>query len=463
MPDTAHSIVSAARCAPQFFLSTSVRHPVGRSLSVLALLLVLLSATAREAAAAPPSLTGEVLSGHTSYVGPTSGVCSTDPVMGVTSYSLDFTGISSGPYPGAFVEEIQATIGPQTTVLPMGPFPDGFDPGTQNPSQLIPAGRLLSLTASFTIDSPAGDVTGTKQLTAVVPADFTHAGTCREWMNEPVPGFGTVTGAYKDVRAFDIDYEATISTAAGDLRDEGATDLQARQGEASNQGGLLFDVNDLGESFDSSDDDADGVPDVEDNCRVVPNPGQSNVDGDAQGDACDPDDDNDGVSDTVDSCPTVSAATADGCPPSSSGQGAGQAAGPVSNPGTTPGPGTTAGPADTTGPTIPAVSSPKLAGRRLRLRVGPFPENVTGTVALKSRALKSAPGGARRVRIALGPKPFQAAADKPVTVSFGLSRKQVATIKRLGRLKLTATVTARDSLGNATTRKLTTSLKAKSR
>lgn len=51
------------------------------------------------------------------------------------------------------------------------------------------------------------------------------------------------------------------------------------------------------------DRDRDGVPDGEDNCRDVPNPGQINTDGDALGNACDPDDDNDGVADERDQCP----------------------------------------------------------------------------------------------------------------------------------------------------------------
>jgi hypothetical protein len=264
------------------------------------------------AAAAPPRLTGEVLSQHTSYAGPTTGVC-TAGAAGSTSYSMDFAGNASAPYSGTFTEHIQATIGPQTTVRSLQPFPDGFSSGP-GPDDFVAAGQLLSLSASFTINSTAGTVTGTKTLTAVVPGDSTHAGTCRVWMNEAVPSFGTVTGAYRDLRAFDIEYEATITTTDGSFSDAGSTDLQARQGKASNEGGLLFDVNDLGESFDSSDDDADGDPDRGDNCPSVANPDQANLDGDSLGDACDADDDNDGVADTGDACPRQAAATANGCP-----------------------------------------------------------------------------------------------------------------------------------------------------
>jgi len=51
------------------------------------------------------------------------------------------------------------------------------------------------------------------------------------------------------------------------------------------------------------DHDGDGVRDNKDNCTIVENPGQENIDGDAVGDACDLNDDNDGWLDTEDNCP----------------------------------------------------------------------------------------------------------------------------------------------------------------
>ncbi|WP_242521559.1 thrombospondin type 3 repeat-containing protein [Motiliproteus sp. SC1-56] len=51
------------------------------------------------------------------------------------------------------------------------------------------------------------------------------------------------------------------------------------------------------------DQDSDGVPDVTDNCPLVANPDQIDIDGDGAGDSCDVDDDGDGVEDTQDNCP----------------------------------------------------------------------------------------------------------------------------------------------------------------
>lgn len=56
-------------------------------------------------------------------------------------------------------------------------------------------------------------------------------------------------------------------------------------------------------AFEAEDADSDGVVNVNDNCPDNPNSNQSDHDGDALGDVCDPDDDNDGVADPTDNCP----------------------------------------------------------------------------------------------------------------------------------------------------------------
>ncbi|TLM64757.1 MAG: DUF1566 domain-containing protein, partial [Deltaproteobacteria bacterium] len=53
------------------------------------------------------------------------------------------------------------------------------------------------------------------------------------------------------------------------------------------------------------DSDGDAVPNRDDNCPMVSNPDQLNLDSDSQGNACDLDDDNDNVADTGDNCPLI--------------------------------------------------------------------------------------------------------------------------------------------------------------
>ena len=51
------------------------------------------------------------------------------------------------------------------------------------------------------------------------------------------------------------------------------------------------------------DTDADGIYDADDNCILIPNSDQANLDGDNLGDVCDEDDDNDSILDAEDLCP----------------------------------------------------------------------------------------------------------------------------------------------------------------
>jgi hypothetical protein len=58
--------------------------------------------------------------------------------------------------------------------------------------------------------------------------------------------------------------------------------------------------------FDPDNDvDGDGFCGDVDNCPTDPNPGQTDTDGDGEGDACDADDDGDGEPDATDNCPLI--------------------------------------------------------------------------------------------------------------------------------------------------------------
>ncbi len=220
------------------------RRAVGLAIAIAAL------AAAPAAAQAPPTLSGEVFTTHTDFDEPTAGTCTTDPDTGNTSFSMSFTGFAVGPYSGTYTEQIDATIGPAGAPIPIGPFPDGNpDAGSGLADQNIGAGQLLTLTATFTIDSPTGDVSGQKVLSAVVPADQTHAGVCAELDPSQPPG---VSGGYRDVRAFDLTYSATITTTDGQFHDEGTSRLQARKGIIFAGSSIFVRVNDLGEDFLSS-------------------------------------------------------------------------------------------------------------------------------------------------------------------------------------------------------------------
>jgi hypothetical protein len=103
------------------------------------------------------------------------------------------------------------------------------------------------------------------------------------------------------------------STDAGKL-DAGLADAGVSDGGTSDVG-----KPDVPPPPPLADYDADGVHDLEDNCPYLANPAQDDLDGDLQGDACDPDDDGDGRPDKGDNCPLV--ANADQADADQDGQG----------------------------------------------------------------------------------------------------------------------------------------------
>ena len=125
---------------------------------------------------------------------------------GTSSFTVHASGTAFGPYPGTFVETVQVTIGPQT--MPSG-------------TGAAPVGRLVDLDARFTIDSPLGQVTGSKTLRESVEEGL-NIGSCGF---EPIPpdSSGNASPCTQTLHSLlgEASYEAQIRTDAGTGSDSG--------------------------------------------------------------------------------------------------------------------------------------------------------------------------------------------------------------------------------------------------
>lgn len=192
--------------------------------------LVLVCAATAFAALAPlanatgigPPLTGEVFGGFAPgqhFLTITAKQCNP---QGISSFSFNSFGSAAGPYPGTYDESGTVSFGPITEPSPFIEF--GFDAGT-----------VLDAQASFSIDSPVGQVLGTKTLDKML----VDVGSCAD-LDQALIVLGIPVGTVpcENVHFVQADlkglhYEATITNATGSFADSGdapsmVRDLRAR-------------------------------------------------------------------------------------------------------------------------------------------------------------------------------------------------------------------------------------------
>lgn len=198
---------------------------------------------------------------------------------------------------------------------------------------------------------------------------------------------------------------AAFDRERGDTDGDGIPDADDNCPTVPNPGQEDSDDNGVGDAC--QDSDSDGIIDIEDNCPLHPNPGQEDWDEDGVGDPCD-DSDGDGVLDEKDNCVTVPNPGQE----DSDGDGIGDACEDE-----------LAGPCPLTAP-MPAkvVARTKIKGVRVILRA-PRGTTIDGTdpraVPFKLTALSKHPGKAKRAakqaRFSLDGSPLAARVKKRKT------------------------------------------------
>lgn len=136
-----------------------------------------------------------------------------------TASGPTFSSLATNPYPGTFNETGTITIGPQTNG-------DG-------------TGTVTGFNATFSIDSPNGQVSGAKALTAVVEPtnpNFNNRGVCIDDLT---------TGQHDHSAGLWTSYQASISSGKKTYADQGVTSLSLRDSTTSG-------LHDFREDFNSS-------------------------------------------------------------------------------------------------------------------------------------------------------------------------------------------------------------------
>ncbi|MGV8897572.1 MAG: hypothetical protein ACOH10_10715 [Rhodoglobus sp.] len=189
---------------------------------------VVLPASVAHAADIP--LTGENLPGRAAFVFdyddyPTDGSnpagCDPD---GQSVIEITQSGTATGPYSGPYTEHAVIIIGPQSPVDPTL-YPD--TPGALE-------GSVISFRAEFTINSPAGLVTGTKRLDPT-STHLSNTGSCFGELSAVGDDFGYpfLSDFSYAMRSFDanLTYSATVTPPIGGaFTDAGSASAQFGEG-----------------------------------------------------------------------------------------------------------------------------------------------------------------------------------------------------------------------------------------
>ena len=189
----------------------SARPLIRRALVVLAgvaLIGVVVPTASAKPPPGPATLEGESFSGVPTV---SNEVCNSD---GTSTFDYSVAGVASGPYAGTFTETGSVSVTPQTT---------------QHETEVLlgtleyTSGGLASLNATFTIQSSAGTVTGTKTL--AISGDGSAACQDRAEFRSPFFPDQTVVIVLRQAHTTGLAYSATIPSDRRAYCDSGTSAL----------------------------------------------------------------------------------------------------------------------------------------------------------------------------------------------------------------------------------------------
>lgn len=199
---------AALVAAPTTAFSAGARGGSVRKMARIGLLVAAAAWAAPALAADPVDGLNVTLTGQFTSI---SGSCDPD---GTSTITFRVAGTAVGTYPGTFVETGTVTIGP------LAEFPQ---------IDLWHAGPVTSFDAHFTIDSPAGQVEGTKHqiLTRFGPGMYDTFGFCETFTSAPYFFGSVISGEFYNVclcgPPLTLAYEAIIQRPDGRFRDAGSS------------------------------------------------------------------------------------------------------------------------------------------------------------------------------------------------------------------------------------------------